>query len=105
MANPWDVPVGYGVGTGMTGVDQVRTEARWAERAGFDTFWVSQIFGVDPVVALAAVGADVPGLRGLGTSVVPLAGRHPRPWPPRPGRHRARSTAASPSGWDPPTPW
>ena len=77
MANPWDVPVGYGVGTGMTSVDQVRTEARWAERAGFDTFWVSQIFGVDPVVALAAVGAGVPGLRGLGTSVVPLAGRHP----------------------------
>ena len=77
MANPWDVPVGYGVGPGMTGVDQVRTEARWAERAGFDTFWVSQIFGVDPVVALAAIGADVPGLRGLGTSVVPLVGRHP----------------------------
>jgi F420-dependent oxidoreductase-like protein len=77
MANPWDVPVGYGAGTGMTGVEQVRAEARWAERAGFDSFWVSQIFGVDPVVALAAVGSDVPGLRGLGTSVVPLAGRHP----------------------------
>jgi len=77
MANPWGVPVGYGAGTGMTSVDQVRTEARWAESAGFDSFWVSQIFGVDPVVALAAVGGDVPGLSGLGTSVVPLAGRHP----------------------------
>jgi 5,10-methylenetetrahydromethanopterin reductase len=77
MANPWNVPVGYGAGTGMSSVDQVRAEARWAELAGFDSFWVSQIFGVDPVVALAVVGDDVPGLRGLGTSVVPLAGRHP----------------------------
>ena len=69
--------MGYGAGTGMTSVEQVRAEARWAEDAGFDSFWVSQIFGVDPMVALAAVGTDVPGLTHLGTSVVPLAGRHP----------------------------
>lgn len=77
MANLFGVPVGYGAGTGMTSIDQVRSEARWAETAGFDSFWVSQIFGVDPIVALAAVGADVSGLAHLGTSVVPLAGRHP----------------------------
>ncbi len=71
------VRIGYGAGTGMTTVDQVREEARWAEAAGFDAFWVSQVFGVDPIVALAAVGADVPGLAELGTSVVPLTGRHP----------------------------
>jgi 5,10-methylenetetrahydromethanopterin reductase len=71
------VPVGFGAGTGMTSVEGVRAEARWAEAAGFDSFWVSQIFGVDPMVALAAVGSEVPGLSSLGTSVVPLAGRHP----------------------------
>ena len=77
MANPFGVSVGYGAGTGLTGVDQVRSEARWAAGAGFDSFWVSQILGVDPIVALAAIAADVPGLAELGTSVVPLAGRHP----------------------------
>jgi F420-dependent oxidoreductase-like protein len=77
MANPIGVPVGYGAGTGMTSIEQVRAEARWAEDAGFDSFWLSQIFGVDPIVALAAVGAGVPGLARLGTSVVPLVGRHP----------------------------
>jgi len=71
------VRIGYGAGTGMTSVDQVREEARWAEAAGFDSFWVSQVFGVDPIVALAAVAADAPGLAELGTSVVPLTGRHP----------------------------
>lgn len=77
MATLLGVPVGYGAGTGMTSVDQVRAEARWAAGAGFDSFWVSQILGVDPIVALAAVGSDVPGLAELGTSVVPLSGRHP----------------------------
>ena len=77
MANLFGVPVGYGAGTGMTSTGQVRAEAQWAADAGFDSFWVSQIFGVDPIVALAAVGAGIPGLARLGTSVVPLAGRHP----------------------------
>ena len=77
MANPFGVPVGFGAGTGLTTTDQVRAQARWAEAAGFDSFWVSQIFGVDPIVALATVGGDGSGLARLGTSVVPLAGRHP----------------------------
>ncbi len=61
----------------MTSVDQVRREATWAASAGFESFWVSQAFGVDPLVAVAAVGRDVPEFAELGTSVVPLAGRHP----------------------------
>lgn len=69
--------IGYAAGTSMGSVEQVRAEARWAEATGFDSFWVSQVFGVDPIVALAAVGTDVPGLAELGTSVVPLTGRHP----------------------------
>lgn len=69
--------LGYGAGTGLSKVSAVRDEAIWAEAAGFESFWVSQVFGVDPIVALAAVGAAVPGLAELGTSVVPLTGRHP----------------------------
>ena len=77
LAGDLGVRIGYGAGTGMTSVAQVRDEARWAEAAGFESFWVSQVFGVDPIVALAAIGDDVPGFAELGTSVVPLAGRHP----------------------------
>jgi 5,10-methylenetetrahydromethanopterin reductase len=71
------VRIGYGVGTGRSSVAAVRDEAIWAESVGFESFWVSQVFGVDPIVALAAVGAEVPRLAELGTSVVPLPGRHP----------------------------
>ena len=69
--------LGYGAGTGVTSVADVREHAAWAEAAGFDSFWLSQVFGVDPIVALASVGAEFPGLREFGTSVVPIAGRHP----------------------------
>ncbi|HKE73827.1 MAG TPA: TIGR03564 family F420-dependent LLM class oxidoreductase [Acidimicrobiales bacterium] len=71
------VTLGWAGGTGLGAVEDVRREARWAAAAGFDGFWVSQIFGVDPIVALAALGDGVPGLSELGTSVVPLYGRHP----------------------------
>jgi 5,10-methylenetetrahydromethanopterin reductase len=64
-------------GTALGSVDEVRREALWAADAGFDGFWVSQIFGVDPFVALAAIADEVPDLAELGTSVVPLYGRHP----------------------------
>lgn len=75
--NVLGVPIGYGAGTAMASVGQVRDAARGAAGAGFDSFWVSQAFGVDPIVALAAIAADVPQFAELGTSVVPLAGRHP----------------------------
>jgi 5,10-methylenetetrahydromethanopterin reductase len=71
------VRIGYGAGTGLSSVAAVRDEAVWAERAGFESFWVSQVFGVDPIVALAALSDQVPGFAELGTSVVPLPGRHP----------------------------
>jgi len=71
------VRIGYGAGTGISSVAALREEAIWAESVGFESFWVSQVFGVDPIVALASVGADVPGFAELGTSVVPLPGRHP----------------------------
>ena len=71
------VRLGYGAGTGLTRVQQVRDEAAWANAVGFESFWVSQVFGVDPIVALAAVGDAAPDLKELGTSVVPITGRHP----------------------------
>ena len=77
MLRELGVRVGYGAGTGLNTVDAVRAEALWAHSAGFDSFWVSQVFGVDPIVALAALSTAVPDLAELGTSVVPLTGRHP----------------------------
>jgi alkanesulfonate monooxygenase SsuD/methylene tetrahydromethanopterin reductase-like flavin-dependent oxidoreductase (luciferase family) len=55
------VTFGYAGGTGLRAADAVRREARWAAAFGFDGFWVSQIFGVDPVVALAALGTPSSG--------------------------------------------
>jgi F420-dependent oxidoreductase-like protein len=75
--NPLGVPLGWAAGTAINSIDELRVEARYAVDAGFDALWVSQIFGVDPVVALAALAADVEPLAEVGTSVVPTYGRHP----------------------------
>ncbi len=69
--------VGFGLGTGVRNIENALEEAKWAASVGFDSFWISQIFGVDPILALAVIGRDVPGVKEFGTSVVPLAGRHP----------------------------
>jgi Luciferase-like monooxygenase len=72
-----DKRFGYGAGTQMQSFRQLLEEAEWAQSAGFESFWLSQVFGLDPIVALPALGDRVPQFRELGTSVVPLAGRHP----------------------------
>lgn len=77
MEHALDVPIGWAGGTGLNSIADVRREAQYAARGGFDAFWVSQIFGVDPFVALAAVAADLDGVAEVGTSVVPVYGRHP----------------------------
>ncbi len=77
MLRELEVRLGYGVGTGLNSVSNVREEAIWANDVGFDSFWVSQVFGVDPIVALAAIGMNCPRILEFGTSVVPLTGRHP----------------------------
>ncbi|MGH1491897.1 MAG: TIGR03564 family F420-dependent LLM class oxidoreductase [Acidimicrobiales bacterium] len=68
---------GLAGGVALRTVDEVRVAARWAAETGFDSFWVSQSTAVDPVVALAAIANDIPDLSEVGTSVVPLYGRHP----------------------------
>ena len=57
-------------------IDQVIAEARKAEADGFASYWVSQIFGMDALTALAIVGREVPRIE-LGTGVVPTYPRHP----------------------------
>lgn len=57
-------------------VASIRDAASEAAEDGLAGLWLSQIFGPDALVALAAVGRDVPGIE-LGVSVVPIYGRHP----------------------------
>lgn len=75
-ANDLGVRLGFAGGTALTSIDQVRADAAWASQVGFDSYWVSYVFGVDPLVALPVVASDAPNME-LGTSVVPTMGRHP----------------------------
>ena len=68
---------GLAGGTTLASIEEARDAAGFAEKSGFDSFWISHAMGVDPVVALACIGSDFPGLGEVGTSVVPLYGRHP----------------------------
>jgi F420-dependent oxidoreductase-like protein len=57
-------------------IDDFVTQLTDAERRGFASAWVSQIFSWDALTLLAVVGREVPRLE-LGTSVVPTYPRHP----------------------------
>jgi F420-dependent oxidoreductase-like protein len=50
--------------------------ARETAEAGFASFWLPQIFGVDALTALAIIANDAPDIE-LGTAVVPTYPRHP----------------------------
>lgn len=77
-----------GVGTGMTvGValnaskaeNQVDTAVQLAHEAaasGLRSAWFGQTFGADSPQLAAIVGREVPGLH-VGTSAIPVFGRHP----------------------------
>jgi 5,10-methylenetetrahydromethanopterin reductase len=52
--------------------DQIRT----AVDDGFASAWISNIFGLEALTALAVAGSGVPGIE-LGTAVVPTYPRHP----------------------------
>jgi 5,10-methylenetetrahydromethanopterin reductase len=68
---------GLAGGIALRSVDEVRDVATYAVAAGFDSLWISHANAVDPIVALAAVAEATAGLAEVGTSVVPLYGRHP----------------------------
>jgi F420-dependent oxidoreductase-like protein len=68
---------GLAGGTTIASVAEAREVARYAAAAGFDSLWISHASGVDPIVALACAAAEAAPLREVGTSVVPIYGRHP----------------------------
>jgi F420-dependent oxidoreductase-like protein len=57
-------------------IDSVRAVARETVEDGLAGLWLSQTFALDSLTALAVVADDAPGIE-LGTSVVPIYGRHP----------------------------
>jgi F420-dependent oxidoreductase-like protein len=66
----------FGGDTANRTIDDVIAAARETEAAGFASFWLPQIFGMDAISLLAIVGREVPRIE-LGTAVVPTYPRHP----------------------------
>ena len=59
-----------------TTVDSAVAAIADAERRGFASAWLAQIFGLDALTTLAIAGRQVPRIE-LGTAVVPTYPRHP----------------------------
>lgn len=55
---------------------RLRDQLRSAADDGLASAWLSNIFGLDALTALAVAGSQVPGIE-LGTAVVPTYPRHP----------------------------
>ncbi|MCG5214810.1 LLM class F420-dependent oxidoreductase [Streptosporangium sp. KLBMP 9127] len=64
------------VSNGPDAVDRLRDRLSRAADDGFPSAWISNIFGLDALTALAVAGNQVPGIE-LGTAVVPTYPRHP----------------------------
>jgi 5,10-methylenetetrahydromethanopterin reductase len=61
---------------GPSPMTALREELQRAADQGFASAWMSNIFGVDALTALAVAGNQVPGIE-VGTAVVPTYPRHP----------------------------
>jgi F420-dependent oxidoreductase-like protein len=72
------VRVGTFNATSLGSVDDALVWSRAAADAGFDTVWFPQVMGLDALTALAVVAHEIPDVH-VGTSVVPIQGRHPLP--------------------------
>jgi 5,10-methylenetetrahydromethanopterin reductase len=70
------IGVSLGEFTGNDALSDLRDDLRRAADDGFSSAWMSQIFGLDALTALAVAGRAVPGIE-LGTAVVPTYPRHP----------------------------
>ncbi len=68
--------IGWKGGGHHQSLDTIRADARRAASEGYASFWLSQIAGPDSLTALAVIAEYAPGIE-LGTSIVPLYGRHP----------------------------
>ena len=62
--------------SGPSPMTVLREELQRAADDGFASAWMSNIFGVDALTALAVAGNGVPGIE-VGTAVVPTYPRHP----------------------------
>jgi 5,10-methylenetetrahydromethanopterin reductase len=62
--------------TGPDALIRLRDQLQRAADDGFASAWMSNIFGLDALTALAVAGSQVPGIE-LGTAVVPTYPRHP----------------------------
>ncbi|WP_433237459.1 TIGR03564 family F420-dependent LLM class oxidoreductase [Actinomadura nitritigenes] len=70
------IGVSLGERGGPGALDKLADDVRRAADDGFASAWMSNIFGVDALTALAVAGSRVPGIE-LGTAVVPTYPRHP----------------------------
>ncbi len=61
---------------GPDALAKVADQLRMAVDEGFASAWMSNIFGLEALTALAVAGSQVPGIE-LGTAVVPTYPRHP----------------------------
>jgi len=61
---------------GPEALTRLRDQLQHAADDGFASYWMSNIFGLDALTALAVAGSQVPGIE-LGTAVVPTYPRHP----------------------------
>jgi 5,10-methylenetetrahydromethanopterin reductase len=61
---------------GEQAMGELTDQLRRAADDGFASFWMSNIFGLDALTALAVAGSQVPGIE-LGTAVIPSYPRHP----------------------------
>jgi 5,10-methylenetetrahydromethanopterin reductase len=61
---------------GTDALGRLRESLQAAADDGFSSAWLSNIFGLDALTALAVAGSQVPGIE-LGTAVVPTYPRHP----------------------------
>jgi F420-dependent oxidoreductase-like protein len=62
--------------TGPDALTKLRERLQSAADDGLASAWMSNIFGMDALTALAVAGSQVPGIE-LGTAVVPTYPRHP----------------------------
>lgn len=61
---------------GPEAISKLAAQLQRAADDGFASAWMSNIFGLDALTAIAAVGGQVPGIE-VGTAVVPTYPRHP----------------------------
>jgi 5,10-methylenetetrahydromethanopterin reductase len=61
---------------GLNALDGLADQLRVAADDGFSSAWLSNIFGLEALTALAVAGRQIPGIE-LGTAVVPSFPRHP----------------------------